>query len=133
MHGKRRARILALQFLYQIDIRGDDVLPVMGEFLSSEPGESAGYARSLINGCVEKREELDAEIARWSENWDIKRMATVDRNVLRIACYELLFVDDIPPKVAMDEAIELAKEFGDADSPSFVNGIVDSIYRSKGE
>ncbi len=133
MHGKRRARILALQFLYQIDIRGVDVLPVMEEFLSSEPGESASYAKSLITGCVEKREELDAEIAKWSENWDIKRMATVDRNVLRIASYELLFVDDIPPKVAMDEAIELAKEFGDADSPSFINGIVDSIYRSRGE
>jgi N utilization substance protein B len=133
MHGKRRARILALQFLYQIDIRGDDALPVMEEFLSPEPAEAAAYARSLITGCVEKREELDAEIARWSENWDIQRMATVDRNVLRIASYELLFGNEIPPKVAIDEAIELAKEFGDADSPAFVNGIVDSIYRSRDE
>jgi N utilization substance protein B len=133
MHGKRRARILALQFLYQIDIRGDEVLPVLGDFLSSEPEEASAYAESLVKGCVEKREELDSEISKWSENWDIQRMATVDRNVLRIAAYELLFVEGVPPKVAIDEAIELAKEFGDADSPSFVNGIIDSIYRSRSE
>lgn len=129
MPNKRRARELALQFLYQIDIGRGDVMPALDEFLSTVP-DGSRYARSLIAGCVDRREDLDSQIARWSENWDIGRMAVVDRNVLRIGVFEMLFCDDIPPKVAIDEAIEIAKSYGDADSPGFVNGVLDGIYQS---
>ena len=72
---------------------------------------------------------IDALIKKHVKNWEIKRMAVVDRNILRLGCFELLFSEDIPPKVAINEAIELAKRFGDIDSPRFVNGILDKIYK----
>ena len=130
MRDERRARELALQFLYQFEIRGEEVLPTLTEFLSSIPPAAAVYAEKLVKGCLDKKEELDAEIARHSENWDLTRMAMIDRNILLIAAFELLFSKDIPPKVAIDEAIEIAKSYGDADSPGFVNGVLDGIYRS---
>ena len=128
MRGNRRARELALQFLYMIDIRGEYVLPALDEFLSSAPTDAVAYTRFLVAGCVEKRGVLDARISEWSENWEIGRMATIDRNILRIGTYELLFAEEIPPKVSIDEAIEMAKTFGDAGSPAFVNGVLDGIY-----
>ncbi len=131
MRDKRRARELALQFLYQVDIRGSETMKALDEFLSSAPDGAVPHARSLVIGCTEKLEELDSHIAKWSENWDIERMATVDRNILRIGVFEMLFVEDIPPKVAIDEAIEIAKIYGDADSAGFVNGVLDGVYRNQ--
>lgn len=130
MQGKRRARELALQLLYQIDVTADGTTPRIDELLSSTI-ERDEYAEFLARGCVEKKKELDSQIAEWSENWDLGRMAVIDRNVLRIGVFELLFCDDIPPKVAIDEAIEVAKAYGDADSPGFVNGVLDGIYKGK--
>ncbi len=130
MQGKRRARELALQLLYQIDVSGDRTIPCVDELVSSTTDEDQ-YAEFLVTGCVEKQKELDSHIAECSENWDIERMAVIDRNVLRMGVFELLFCDDIPPKVAIDEAIELAKAYGDADSSGFVNGVLDGIYKSK--
>lgn len=129
MRDERRARELALQFLYQIDIRGSEMMLELDGFLTSKP--AAQHARPLIIGCVEKRDELDSHIARWSENWTIDRMAIIDRNILRISVFEMLFCEDVPPKVAMDEAIEIAKIYGDADSSGFVNGVLDGIYKSQ--
>lgn len=130
MRDKRRARELALQFLYQVDIRGEDILSTLDDFLLSEREGAVPYARMLIEKCVNRLSDIDSSIEKWSENWDIERMAIVDRNILRIGVYEMLFSEDIPPKVAIDEAIEVAKTFGDADSPGFVNGILDGIYRN---
>ena len=130
MQGKRRARELALQLLYQIDVSGDGTTSYVDELLSSTAHKDK-YAEFIVTGCVEKQKELDSHIAEWSENWDIERMAVIDRNVLRIGVFELLFCEDIPSKVAIDEAIEVAKVYGDANSPGFVNGILDGIYKSK--
>lgn len=130
MQGKRRARELALQLLYQIDVRGDKTTTFIDELFSSTTDEDQ-YAEFLVTGCVEKQKEIDSHIAKWSENWDIERMAVIDRNVLRMGVFELFFCKDVPPKVAIDEAIELAKAYGDADSSGFVNGVLDGIYKSK--
>ena len=138
MRSRPLARQMALQFLYQLDLLGD-LACTMGEFLAGqdwdETGESrnnvAAYARKLGEGCREKWDELNETIAAVSEHWTISRMPAIDRNVLRIGAYELLHLDDIPDKVAINEAIELAKKFGGRDSGGFVNGILDRIRESK--
>ena len=130
MRGKRRARELALQLLYQIDVIGNGTTSSVDELLSSS-AEGDQYAEFLVTGCLEKQKDLDSHIAKWSENWDMDRMAVIDRNVLRIGTFELLFCEDIPPKVAIDEAIEIARTYGDADSPGFVNGVLDGIYQGE--
>ncbi len=129
MRKRTRARELALKALYQLDLRGAEVL---GDFdrllaLDAPEPEVREFARRLIDGCREHREELDQTIARVAENWDIRRMAVVDRNILRLASFELLFLDDVPPKVSINEAIDLAKRYSTADSGGFVNGILDRI------
>ena len=138
MRSRTLARQMALQFLYQLDLLGDSAC-TMDEFLAGqdwdETGESrdsvAAYARKLGEGCREKWDELNETIAAVSEHWKISRMPAIDRNVLRIGAYELLHLDDIPDKVAINEAIELAKEFGGRDSGSFVNVILDRIRERK--
>ena len=92
----------------------------------AEPGVRE-FARTLIDGCWQHRASLDETIGAVAENWDIHRMAVVDRNILRLAAYELLFVEDVPPKVSINEAIDLAKRYSTADSGAFVNGILDRI------
>lgn len=129
MRKRTRARELALQALYQLDLRGVEVLGDVGRFLSdsaSEP-EVRRFARRLIDGVWEHRARLDQTIGEVAENWEVHRMAVVDRNVLRLASFELLFLDDVPPKVAINEAIDLAKRYSTTDSGAFVNGILDRI------
>ena len=81
----------------------------------------------LVNGVLETKGELDALIDRFSKNWDISRMSCVDRNVMRIAVFELRYCDDIPPKVSINEAVDVGKKFGTEESGAFINGIMDSI------
>lgn len=136
MQARRRARELALQFLYQIDIRGSEAMSGLEEFFFFAPDvpsdmDIVEYASLLIAGCVEKKEELDSHIRKCSDNWDISRMATIDRNVLRIGVYEMIILDNVPYRVAMDEAIEIARMYGNVDSPSFVNGVLDAVYKEK--
>jgi transcription antitermination factor NusB len=133
LRKRTRAREAALQVLYQLDLRGSEVFEAIDSVLNRlldpsdvDPG-TRGFARQLVIGCWEHRDELDAQIAAVAENWDIHRMAVVDRNVLRLASYELLFLDDVPPKVSINEAIDLAKRFSTGDSGAFVNGILDRI------
>jgi len=85
----------------------------------------------LLEGVRKNLAQLDGLIKKYVKNWEIDRMAVIDRNVLRLACFELTFLEDIPPKVSINEAIELAKRFGDLDSPRFVNGILDKIYKAE--
>lgn len=134
MRKRTRARELALQALYLLDLRGAEVLGDVDALLddgTSEP-DVRRFARELVDGCWARRDELDETIAKVAENWDIHRMAVVDRNVLRLATYELLFLDDVPPKVSINEAIDLAKRYSTTDSGGFVNGILDRI-RSQSE
>ena len=125
---RTRARESALQFLYMLDLRGVEMLEELETFLEKEPdGSIRRFARDLIQGVHQEREELDRHIAAAADNWVIKRMAAIDRNILRLACYELLRLDDVPPKVTINEAIELAKKFSTAESGSFVNGVLDKV------
>jgi len=92
------------------------------------PDSIKAFSIQLVCGVCEKKEELDQIISKASINWRIERMSRVDRNILRIAVYEILFMDDIPPKVSIDEAVELGKKYGTEESGAFVNGILDKIY-----
>ena len=129
MNVRRKARETALQALYKIDISdaaGDDAL----ELEELAPGtESRRYCETLVRGVKSRLAELDAEIEKHSENWTVKRMSVVDRNILRIAAYELMYCSDVPYKVIIDEAVELAKTFGTDESGPFINGIVDRIRK----
>ena len=113
MKSRTRARHLALQFLYQVDLLGQEKIEDLTAFLKGEekPGDARTYARHLVEGTLEARESLDGTIQSVAQNWDISRMAVIDRNVLRLASVELLKCDDIPPNVAINEAIELAKKY----------------------
>jgi len=132
---RTRARELALQMLYQVDVRGPEALEGMEEMLEREaPGEPDvhAFARQLVRGTVERRERLDAIISAAAQNWQLSRMAVVDRNILRMAVYEMVFVEDIPAKVSINEAIEIGKRFSTQYSGSFINGILDRIRREQG-
>lgn len=129
MRRRTKARELALQFLYQLDLRGEVVLEDLSEFLSSatKDREVQDFARRLVTGTKDCCSELDVTLAKVARNWDLRRMATIDRNVLRMAIYELLYCEDIPPKVSINEAIELGKKYSTANSGAFVNGILDRV------
>ena len=129
MKKRTRARELALQFLYQLDLRGKDILPeAKGFFRSEEKDKSVRtFAAELVQGVLEHQGEIDQEISEVAMNWDISRMAVIDRNVLRMATFELRYQPDIPPKVSINEAIELGKRFSTQNSGAFINGILDKI------
>ncbi|MBM4054361.1 MAG: transcription antitermination factor NusB [Planctomycetes bacterium] len=130
MRNRTIARELALQALYQLDLRGDETENEMEEFCrqSSEKPDIYKFAMSLIKGCRSHVKEIDEKISLSAENWDLHRMAIIDKNILRLGIYELLYRDDIPPKVSINEAIELAKKFSTKDSGMFVNGVLDKVY-----
>ena len=132
LRKRTRARELALQFLYQWDQRGQEVLDDLTSFLADGDADSSvqRFAHDLIRGVVEHLPALDKKIVEVAENWELHRMAVVDRNVLRLAAYELMFLADIPPKVSINEAIDLAKKFSTAESGAFVNGILDKIRKT---
>ena len=128
MKKRTRARELALQFLYQADLVKKPVEEV-DEFLRGEERdpETRRFALRLVQGTLAEQPEIDEVIQQVAQNWNISRMAVVDRNVLRLATFELLHCEDIPPKVAINEAIELGKRYSTANSGAFINGILDRI------
>lgn len=134
MRRRTKARECALQVLYQVDITRDNFEAALGDFYATK-GELEDsvrdFIRILVNGAVKNLERIDSIIARYATNWQIKRMATVDRNILRLATYELIFMDDIPDKVSINEAVELAKKYGDKESSKFVNGVLDKISKEE--
>ena len=136
--GKRhRARERALQILYAQEYVGAIeglALMELWEILEG-PSVDRGvvtFAMELVKGVWTNRELVDKKIAEASLNWRIERMSAIDRNIIRIATYEMMFKDDIPVKVSIDEAIELSKTFGDKDSRSFINGVLDRIRKQVG-
>jgi len=132
MGKRRKAREVALQFLYQLDQTGaDDPTPFEDEFWDRHPvdGEARAFAGSLVRGAKAQQPKIDAIIAECAEHWDLDRMAVVDRNILRMAVYELLCEPAVPGKVAINEAIEIAKKFGTDKSSQFINGILDGILK----
>lgn len=128
---RRKARELALKMLYQMEVNGDNAEAALAQYLSIFPYQNdiAVYARTLLAGVKGERETLDRYIEAASEHWKLNRITYVDRNILRVAIYEMLFSLDVPPKVAMDEAIEMGKKFGTEESKDFINGILDRIFR----
>ena len=131
---RTRARAIALQVLFQFDVRGEGYATEVGKTIvqlcADEHGsdaEIAEFAARLVEGTLQHRTAIDSRLQSVTRNWDLKRMATVDRNVLRMAVYELVHCSDVPPKVAINEAIELGKKFSTANSGGFVNGILDRI------
>ena len=129
MGKRRKARELALMLLYELDYRPSDLATVLQEFWRDRvvPPEVRAFADALVRGTAEKLAELDGTIEANAAHWSLARIAPVERNILRLAAYELLFRDDIPERVAINEAIELAKQYGSEESGAFVNGILDQI------
>ena len=134
MKKRTRARELALQFLYQVDLLGDEARGELSAFLRMEErdAETCRFAKRLVEGALTEAQRIDDEIQAVAQNWHISRMAVIDRNVLRIATYELLECEDIPPKVAINEAIELGKRYSTQNSGAFINGILDKIKNRSG-
>jgi transcription antitermination factor NusB len=135
MRKRTRARELALQILYQVDLRGDEILEDLPRLLaeSGKPEDVVEFARSLVLGTRQATADLDRRISEVAEHWDVHRMAAVDRNILRMAVYEMLERPDIPPKVSINEAIELGKKYSTQQSGAFINGILDRIRRGLDE
>lgn len=128
MLERTRARLQALQMLYQREITGEDIDTILAlKSYSREDGEPSEYCRELALGTELNQERIDGEIESTSEHWTISRMPLVDRNILRLAVYEITFRDEVPDSVAINEAVEMAKIYGGEDSSKFVNGVLGRI------
>ncbi|OGW94208.1 MAG: transcription antitermination factor NusB [Omnitrophica bacterium RIFCSPLOWO2_01_FULL_45_24] len=134
MRKRTKARECALQILYAIDITKDEPKICIERFWKDGDEtalEVKKFANALVLGVSDKKDGIDKMISEYATNWQLERMAVIDRNVLRFATYELLFMKDIPPKVSINEAIDIAKKFGTIDSGKFVNGILDKINKTE--
>jgi N utilization substance protein B len=129
---RRKARELALKMLYQEETKGEDPLSALIKYTEVFPyrEDIIEYSRKLLNGIKKEKKRIDGYIREASKNWSLERITLVDKNILRIGVYEMLYEEDVPPLVAIDEAIELGKKYGSEESSDFINGILDSIYKS---
>jgi N utilization substance protein B len=129
MGSRRRSRELALQALFYMDMRknrSEEMLKLfVDHFIGSE--KPPPFFEEIVRGVIAMGDEIDLIIKRFSSKWKLNRMPCVDRNILRLAAYELLYCDDVPAKVSINEAIDIGKKFGAEDSGAFINGILDSI------
>ena len=130
MHQRRKAREVALQVLYELDVLNIDAKEAITLFWNNfhATEDSKKFSTLLIEGAWDNREQIDNLIRSCSEHWSLERMSRVDRNILRMAVYELLYCPNIPPKVTLNEAIDLGKMYGSENSGSFINGILDAVY-----
>lgn len=132
--GRRQARRWAVQFLFQRDFNQGEIMEALEEFWSDDKRQPStqmkSFSEQLAYGVEDHVEELDRLIQKYAKNWDVRRMAAVDRNVMRVAVFEMLYRPDVPPVVSINEAVELVKELGSTESGSFVNGILDQICRN---
>ena len=134
MRKRTKSRECALVILYQSEISKRPALAASENYWSDKEqidDTVKVFADRLVKGIEENLDKIDEKISHYATNWQIKRMAAIDRNILRIGVYELLFAPDIPPKVSINEAVELAKKFGDLESSKFVNGILDKIHKTE--
>jgi N utilization substance protein B len=145
MKSRRTCREAAMQALYLCDAQGSFSHETADLFSShflriglndhgenTLPQESDPFYQEIIDGVLSNREAIDSAIGLASKNWSIARMALVDRNILRVAVYEILYRLDVPPKVAINEAIEIAKEFASPEGPTFINGVLDEVVSRRG-
>jgi len=134
MRQRTEARECALKILYASEIRKELPAECSQSFWDNHPSGKnivKTFSDFLVEGVYKNKDGIDSIISKYARNWQLQRMAAIDRNILRIATFELLFVDDIPPKVSINEAIEIAKKYGDKDSGKFVNGILDKISKTE--
>lgn len=122
---RRTAREKAFKILFQLDINDDEPKEMIKALLESE--ENDAFLKSLVQGVTEHREEIDAIISKNLENWTLQRIASVERTILRIAAFEITFMEDIPNNVAINEAVELGNTYGDDKSGKFINGVLSKI------
>lgn len=131
---RRKGREIALQILYSIDVGGLDVdraLETYYKYLNIEDERAFEFGKSLVKGVVAHKEQLDNYIKRYTPSWPLERLNLTDRNILRIALYEFFYCPDIPHVVSINEAIELAKTYSTDESPAFINGVLDQIYKNE--
>jgi N utilization substance protein B len=132
MRKRRAARELALRTLFQIDLARLDPEEALAAALAEDTlaDDARSFARDLVMGAVSKQQHVDTVIAKHARGWTLERMANIDRNILRLAVFEVLYLPDIPPSVTVDEAVELAKKYSTAESGRFVNGILGNLLRN---
>ncbi|MDU2115335.1 MAG: transcription antitermination factor NusB [Peptoniphilus lacydonensis] len=130
--SRKKARIGAMQALFSMDINDDFSIESLNLFMENNLflGDEVDYINRVVPDILEKMDVVDSTIEKNLKGWTIQRLAKVDRQILRIAVYEFLYKDDIPPEVSINEAVEIARIYGSDDSPKFINGILGSIYRS---
>jgi len=136
MRKRTKAREYVLQMLYQVDITRGNWQETLSSFWESNEQENISaelkdFSAKLLEGVVEHMQEIDKKISKYAANWQLERMAFVDRNIMRLGCFELIFREDIPPKVSINEAVELAKKYSGSESGKFVNAILDQIKIEK--
>lgn len=127
--GRRKARGIALQALYEIDAVGHDAAATLDHLLQEAalPEENATFVREMVEGVVRYKAKLDTHIQRFAPAWPVEQIAVIDRNILRLAIFEILLDNRVPVKVAINEAVELAKTFGGDNSPRFINGVLGAV------
>jgi N utilization substance protein B len=129
MGVRRRARAVALQALYEVNAVGHDAEKVLPHLMeeSGLSGENADFAQGLVRGVIKNRKKIDQHIENFAPAWPVEQIPVVDRNILRLAIFEILIDNSVPVKVAINEAVELAKTFGSDSSPRFINGVLGSV------
>jgi N utilization substance protein B len=131
MSARSKARKRALDVLYASDLRGEDAAVALDRAIAEGEGPTNAYTATLVRGVVDHRARIDELLSSYSEGWALERMPAVDRNVLRLGVWELLYADDVPDAVAVSEAMALVTELSTDESPQFVNGILGSIVRNR--
>lgn len=129
MAARSKARRRALEYLYASDLRGVDALAALDQAVADGEGPSNAYTRVLVAGVVENQARIDELLSAYAQGWTLDRMPVVDRNVLRLGAYEVVFVDEVPNAVAIDEALALVRDLSTDDSPGFVNGVLGAMVR----
>lgn len=132
--NRHKARVIALQVLYEVDSVGHDPDATLARHLEQVTlsAELAAFARAMVRGTLGQRAAIDELIARKAPAWPLDQMAKIDKNILRLAIFELLYDNEVPAKAAINEAVELAKTFGSANSPKFVNGVLGAVVGRPG-
>lgn len=135
LRKRTQARECALQILYQYEMNPEPIGDILKRFWNEQDeifdGDIREFAQRLVLGTVKCQAEIDKVLEKYADNWELSRMAMIDRNIMRFAAYELLYLADVPPKVTINEAVNLAKKFSQEESGKFVNGILDKINHTE--
>ncbi len=131
MGNRRFSRELVIQFLYLTEMNDGEISNQLKSFWENNSCQEdvQSFTEDILNDIFDHKKEIDARLEKYSDNWTLSRMAVIDRNLLRMAASELMYSKTVPRKVAIDEAVEIAKKYGSADSPNFINGVLDRILK----